>query len=70
MSFNVLHKIAEALGTAAAHMDFFEAKNLLLFMTKILLIACTLGGAYILYAFFYLNEPLLTIFQPLLDQLK
>ena len=70
MSINVLHKIAEALGTAAAYMDFFEAKNLLLFATKIILVVSSLGGAYVLYAFFYLNEPLLTIFQSLFNQVK
>lgn len=70
MSINVLHKIAEALGTAAGYLESFGTRDLFFLMRKFLLISSTLGGAYVLYAFFYLNEPLLTIFQPLLDQMK
>lgn len=70
MSFNVLHKIAEALGSAAGYLESFGMRDIVYLIRKTLLISCTLGGAYILYALIYLNEPLLTIVQPLLDQLK
>ncbi|MGV0958770.1 MAG: hypothetical protein ACOYB1_02960 [Limnohabitans sp.] len=65
MSINILHVIAAGLGTAAGYLESFEMRALFSLIRKTLLIFCTLGGAYVLYAVFYLHETLGTILQPL-----
>lgn len=65
MSLNILHVIAAGLGTAAGYLESFGMRDLFSLIRKTLLILCTLSGAYVLYAIFYLHETLATILQPL-----
>lgn len=70
MSNAILYKVATAIGTAAGYLSCLEMRDLFLFVAKIFLVCSMLSAAYLLYAVFYLNEPALTIFQPLLNQVK
>lgn len=70
MSNAILYKIASALGTTAGYLSCLEMRDLFLFITKIFVICSLLSAVYVLYAVFYLNEPLQAIFQPLLNQIN
>jgi hypothetical protein len=62
MPKKILYDIAGALGTAAGYLESFGMRDLFSIIKTSLLMVCTLGGAYVLYAFFYLNESLAAIF--------
>lgn len=55
---NILHKIAAALGTAAGYIDLDDFISL---VKKLFMLSLILSVAFMLYAVFYLNEPLAMI---------
>jgi hypothetical protein len=55
---NILHKIAAALGAAAAYMYW---DDFLALVKKMLLLSVMLGVAHVLYAAFYLDDSLTMI---------
>lgn len=63
---SILHKIAAALGTAAGYLDL---DTFLALVKQMLMLSAMLGVAYVLYAMFYLNEPLVAFLERFLRQI-
>ncbi len=63
---HILHKIAALLGTIAGSINLDDFISL---AKKLLLLSVMLCAVYVLYVMFYLNEPLLILWEKVWHQM-